>query len=168
MDGYTACLNQSQSYLHESNNITTSASSSSSSSILRNSISQTSLEIFQEKDHEKQQKLVFLKEVRGEVLLRIAILKKEMGNLEQSLQMCNQIQSEPFSDTLKANALCLKVSFSLPFLIVFFSFSLFSLFSGSLFYSILFYSILFCSILFYSVLFASLLVSSLLFVGFIT
>jgi hypothetical protein len=120
MDGYTACLNQSQSYLHESNNITTSASSSSSSSILRNSVSQTTLETLQEKDLEKQQKLVFLKEVRGEVLLRIAILKKEMGNLDQSLQMCNQIQSEPFSDTLKANALCLKVPcvclFSLLFL----------------------------------------------------
>jgi len=37
-----------------------------------------------------------LKEIRGEVLLRIAMLKKEMGAIDQAMQMCTTIDSEPF------------------------------------------------------------------------
>lgn len=55
------------------------------------------------------QKLMFMKELRGEVMLRIAVLKKEMGAIDQSMQMCNTITAEPFSDSIRANALCLKV-----------------------------------------------------------
>lgn len=42
-------------------------------------------------------------------MLRIAVLKKEMGAIDQSMQMCNTITSEPFGDSIRANALCLKV-----------------------------------------------------------
>lgn len=50
----------------------------------------------------------FLKELRGEVMLRIAILRKEMGALDQAMQMCNQIAADQFGDTIRANTLCLK------------------------------------------------------------
>ena len=89
MEGYTDCLNHSNTYMHTTN---------------LDPHDQQAIEA------EKALKLIFLKEIRGEVLLRIAILKKEMGALEQSLQMCNSITSEAFNDTIKANALCLKVS----------------------------------------------------------
>jgi hypothetical protein len=51
----------------------------------------------------------FFKELRGEVMLRIAVLRKEMNAIEQSIQMCNTIAAEPFSASIRANALCLKV-----------------------------------------------------------
>lgn len=53
-----------------------------------------------------------MKELRGEVMLRIAVLKKEMGAIDQAMQMCNSISSEPFGDSIRANALCLKVCLS--------------------------------------------------------
>ena len=53
----------------------------------------------------------FFKELRGEVMLRIAVLRKEMGALDQALQMCNAITSEVFGDSIRANTLCLKVIF---------------------------------------------------------
>jgi hypothetical protein len=59
---------------------------------------------------DKAQKFLFLKDIRGEILLRIAILKKEVGALDIAMQMCNSINNDPFNDTIKANALCLKVS----------------------------------------------------------
>lgn len=45
----------------------------------------------------------------GEIMLRIAVLRKEMGLVDLSMQMCNSITSEPYSDVIRANALCLKV-----------------------------------------------------------
>ena len=45
----------------------------------------------------------------GEIMLRIAVLRKEMGLVDMSMQMCNSITSEPYSDIIRANALCLKV-----------------------------------------------------------
>ena len=42
-------------------------------------------------------------------MLRIAILHKETGALDQSMQDCAQISQEGFSLTIRANALCLKV-----------------------------------------------------------
>jgi hypothetical protein len=85
MEGYTACLNQSSSLISQNHH--------------------------SEKDSEleRKHKITFLKEVRGEVLLRIAMLKKEMGALDQAMQMCDTITSEPFNDSIRANALCLKV-----------------------------------------------------------
>lgn len=52
----------------------------------------------------------FIKELRGEVMLRIAILKKDVGAVDQSIVMCNNLCLEPnFSESIRANALCLKV-----------------------------------------------------------
>lgn len=86
MEGYTNCLNQCSAMANVINNEHITAPS----------------------ETDKAQKINFLKEVRGEVMLRIAMLKKEMGAIDQAMQMCNTITSEPFSDTIRANALCLK------------------------------------------------------------
>lgn len=53
--------------------------------------------------------ITFFKELRGEVMLRIAILKKEMGALDQSLTVCNNlIVDTSFNPNMRANALCFK------------------------------------------------------------
>jgi len=56
----------------------------------------------------QHQKFAFMRELRGEVMLRIAVLKKEMGAIDQSMQMCSTISTEAFGDSIRANALCLK------------------------------------------------------------
>ncbi|CAE7841054.1 trfA, partial [Symbiodinium microadriaticum] len=56
-----------------------------------------------------QHRFDFMQELSGEVMLRIAVLRKEMGALDQSMQMCNKVASDNFSDAIRANALCLKV-----------------------------------------------------------
>ena len=56
-------------------------------------------------------RISFYKEIRGEVLLRITIIKKDQGAVEQSFAFCKTIIQEPFSDKLKANAYCLQVRF---------------------------------------------------------
>jgi hypothetical protein len=55
----------------------------------------------------------FTRNFRGEVMLRIAMIHKEMRALDSSMQMCSTITTEPFSDSIRANALCLKVCFLL-------------------------------------------------------
>ncbi len=85
MEGYTNCLNQCSAMANVIDN-----------------------EHINPPEVDKTQKITFLKEVRGEVMLRIAMLKKEMGAIDQAMQMCNTITSEPFSDAIRANALCLK------------------------------------------------------------
>jgi hypothetical protein len=57
----------------------------------------------------EKKKYDFMKELRGEVMLRIAVLRKEMGALDQSMQMCNNVAADNFSDSIRVNALCLKV-----------------------------------------------------------
>eukprot|EP01036_Dinobryon_divergens_P025223 gene25221-33749_t len=53
--------------------------------------------------------ITFFKELRGEVMLRIAILKKEMGALDQSLTVCNNLVVDTsFNPNMRANALCFK------------------------------------------------------------
>jgi len=37
------------------------------------------------------------------------MLKKEMGAIDQAMQMCITIDSEPFNESIRANALCLMV-----------------------------------------------------------
>ena len=59
---------------------------------------------------EKKKIYDFMKELRGEVMLRIAVLRKEMGALDQSMQMCNNFASDSFSEAIRADALCLKVN----------------------------------------------------------
>jgi len=83
MEGYTACLNQSSTMVSPNQS---------------------------EKEPETGNNVrAFLKEIRGEVLLRIAMLKKEMGAIDQAMQMCTTINSEPFNESIRANALCLMV-----------------------------------------------------------
>lgn len=60
-------------------------------------------------EEEKKKKYDFMRELRGEVMLRIAVLRKEMGALDQSMQMCNNVAADNFSDSIRVNALCLKV-----------------------------------------------------------
>ena len=53
--------------------------------------------------------ITFFKELRGEVMLRIAILKKEMGAIDQSLTICNNLVVDTsFTVNMRANALCMK------------------------------------------------------------
>ena len=59
----------------------------------------------------EKKKYDFMKELRGEVMLRIAVLRKEMGALDQSMQMCNNVAADNFSDSIRVNALCLKVQY---------------------------------------------------------
>jgi tetratricopeptide (TPR) repeat protein len=86
MEGYTNCLNQC--------------------SAMANLLNKEHINTVEGID--KTQKIAFLKEVRGEVMLRIAMLKKEMGALDQAMQMCINISAELFNETIRANALCLK------------------------------------------------------------
>ena len=48
-------------------------------------------------------------DLKGDAMLRIAILHKETGALDLAMQDCTQISQEGFSLTIRANALCLKV-----------------------------------------------------------
>jgi tetratricopeptide (TPR) repeat protein len=83
MEGYTLCLNQCSSLaLEQARDMTIN-------------------------DVEKSHRSIFLKEIRGEVMIRIAMLKKEMGALDQAMHLCNTIAQE-FEDSIRANALCLK------------------------------------------------------------
>ena len=48
-------------------------------------------------------------DLKGDAMLRIAILHKETGALDLAMQDCTQISQEGFSLTIRANALCFKV-----------------------------------------------------------
>lgn len=86
MEGYTLCLNQCSS-------LSTAINEESNEALIT--------------EMEKNQRIGFLKDIRGEVMLRIALLKKDTGSLDQSMQLCNTIAVE-FNDSIRANALCLK------------------------------------------------------------
>lgn len=86
MEGYTTCLNQC-----------------SSLSAMINEQSQEAVIT----EQEKTKRISFLKDVRGEIMLRIAMLKKDMGAVDQAMHLCNTIATE-FTEAIKANALCLK------------------------------------------------------------
>lgn len=86
MEGYTLCLNQCSA-------LSAAVNEESNEALIT--------------EMEKNQRIGFLKDVRGEVMLRIALLKKDTGSLDQSMQLCNTIAME-FNDAIRANALCLK------------------------------------------------------------
>ena len=52
--------------------------------------------------------LSFFKQMRGEIMLRVAIVKKEINELDASMLMCTNIIEDNYGDAIKANALCLK------------------------------------------------------------
>jgi len=99
MDGYSSCLSECDSMLElERNNI------------LLNINDQTKIITSPDGDDLMKQKPYSLtSELRGEIMLRIAVLRKEMGAIDLAMQMCNNIASDNFSESIRANALCLKV-----------------------------------------------------------
>ena len=54
-----------------------------------------------------EQTAAVFKDMRGDVVLRMALLRKEMGHLDQATTLCNSVNSEQYSDSIRANALCL-------------------------------------------------------------
>lgn len=93
MDGYTFCLNQCNSIV---NNL--------SQTMKAKSPSATSPDA----DADGMQRIIFLKDIRGEILLRMAVLRKELGELDAAAQLCNLINSEQHSEAIRANAMCLR------------------------------------------------------------
>jgi len=53
--------------------------------------------------------LPFMRELRGEIMLRIAVVKKDLGAVDQAMIMCNNILAEHCCESVRANTLCLKV-----------------------------------------------------------
>lgn len=49
-----------------------------------------------------------MNDIRGEIILRTALLRKEMGHLDQALTLCTSVSTDSFGDSIRANALCLK------------------------------------------------------------
>jgi hypothetical protein len=96
MDGYMHCLTECGTAAEESSALEKEMESGTCSG--------TPDEI-----EAKKKRFEFMKELSGEVMLRIAVLRKDMGALDQSMQMCNKIATDNFSDSIRANALCLKV-----------------------------------------------------------
>ena len=125
MEGYVTCLNQCAAAQTQTSDEATSSSANEASNPTNSSSNANSNQWTAEgtssnapaastaaTETPAQSKLVFMKELRGEVMLRIAVLKKEMGAIDQAMQMCNTISGEPFGDSIRANALCLKVRFA--------------------------------------------------------
>ena len=54
------------------------------------------------------QPISFMRELKGEVMLRIAVLRKETGAYDLAMSVCNSVAGESFGDSIRANALCLK------------------------------------------------------------
>lgn len=77
-----------------------------------NAIKSQAIDVSPEEIDLRRKRAEFMRELSGEVMLRIAVVRKEMGNLDQSMQMCNKISNENFNDSIRANALCLKVTTS--------------------------------------------------------
>ena len=109
MEGYVMCLNQCATTVNMAVASAAAAAASSDGIIQTVDASGNIVSSTAPAEEEKALTISFMKELRGEVMLRIAVLKKEMGAVDQALQMCNTITSEPFSDSIRANALCLKV-----------------------------------------------------------
>lgn len=60
------------------------------------------------KSKASQNTIQFFTELNGEVTLRLAVLKREMGALEESMSLCENILREPYGLALKGNAFCLQ------------------------------------------------------------
>lgn len=114
MEGYVTCLNQCAAAQNQPSDDSTNNNNSNggASNELGNNWSSGDTAGASGGVSTGAHKLVFMKELRGEVMLRIAVLKKEMGAIDQSMQMCNSITTESFGDSIRANALCLKVRLS--------------------------------------------------------
>lgn len=48
------------------------------------------------------------KELIGEIMLRVAVVRKEMGALDTAMTLCDSITEESYGESIRTNALCLK------------------------------------------------------------
>jgi len=113
LDGYLTCLKECN-LLPEEQKEETENSAIPVNPEEREERTEGSTEVSEETPKEleetpKQRVIKFLRELRGEIMLRIAVLRKEMGAVEQAMLMCNSVANESFGDSIRANALCLKV-----------------------------------------------------------
>jgi hypothetical protein len=99
MDGYMQCLGECSNVGEEASTFNKDLSEGRLGNRSREEV------------EEQRKRFEFMRELSGEVMLRIAVLRKEMGALDQSMQMCNKVAGDNFSDSIRANALCLKVIF---------------------------------------------------------
>ncbi len=53
-------------------------------------------------------------DLKGDAQLRMAIILKDTGKLDEAMNTCVGVAVEPYNVILRANALCLKVSFPVP------------------------------------------------------
>lgn len=120
MEGYTTCLNQCNIIVNNLTNTKNKSTPSSSTASASTPVTAAnggsnstsagagggSAGATPEADN--THKIVFLKEIRGEILLRMAVLKKEMGELDNAMHLCNIISGEQHGESIKLNALCLK------------------------------------------------------------
>jgi hypothetical protein len=104
MDGYMACLSECGVVSEES-------------VAFEKALETHSVTLPPEDVDNRRKRFEFMKELSGEVMLRMAVLRKETGALDQSMQMCNKIATDNFNDSIRANALCLKVAVLFVFFI---------------------------------------------------
>eukprot|EP00604_Paraphysomonas_vestita_P001885 CAMPEP_0174821980 /NCGR_PEP_ID=MMETSP1107-20130205/11943_1 /TAXON_ID=36770 /ORGANISM="Paraphysomonas vestita, Strain GFlagA" /LENGTH=421 /DNA_ID=CAMNT_0016039721 /DNA_START=187 /DNA_END=1452 /DNA_ORIENTATION=+ len=95
MDGYMSCLSEC-------------GVASEEAIVLEKALESRTITISPEELEARKKRFEFMKELSGEVMLRMAVLRKEMGALDQSMQMCNKIATDNYNDSIRANALCLK------------------------------------------------------------
>jgi len=91
MEVYMNCLNDCNAASSMGNNFNLTSGSSASADTLA---------------------LPFMRELRGEIMLRIAVVKKDLGAVDQAMIMCNNILAEHCCESVRANTLCLKVCLS--------------------------------------------------------
>eukprot|EP01035_Chromulina_nebulosa_P018192 gene18192-23853_t len=98
MDNYMKCLNQSLfSYQ--------SLEDRKNTELQLQSIDKTTISLI---PHWTDKPKAFLQEMKGEIMLRICMLKKEMGAIDQAMSMCNSLLEDTISDSIRSNALCIK------------------------------------------------------------
>ena len=60
-------------------------------------------------DPEAPAAMVVVSDLRGEIMIRTAILKKELGLVDAAIQICEDILGYSANDSLRAHAFCIKV-----------------------------------------------------------
>ena len=99
MEGYVNCLAECSAVSEEANHF-------------EKALESHSIVVTNEELETRKKRFEFMKELSGEVMLRMAVLRKEMGALDQSMQMCNKIASENYNDSIRANALFSLLNYS--------------------------------------------------------
>lgn len=103
MTGYIACIHDVSTYIHGQEQQLTQLISDVRCDTRDRSGDQLLTEEARMLNH-----IASMKELKGEILLRIAVLRKETGAWEQAMVTCTSMIGDSFSDNIRANALCLK------------------------------------------------------------